>query len=223
MSLETTFFSGNARREIFVADYRPLGIGGGAQLKKLLLRMPIGQEQSLLGVPDWIGAAFDSVAKDANHQGRINLEPELKGMTLEVFATSEGEHCALLLTRCTLKGFHMVRVGKQEKARFFLIFTVYTPNSLELHSWLNEHYGMSSFVKFYVDQSSLLDDEADADDPAEEDDESAEGEDAEDEDEDYEAARQEALSAAHYDEFPDAARTTPLVGLNGGRKGRASA
>lgn len=214
MPLESQFFPGTARHEVFVANYSPLKSRGGEQRKKLLFRMPLGPEQSLAGMPSWVGDAYNSVAKDDSLSDRVNMTPELKGMTVELYSTADIPHRSLLLTRCTIKGLHVTRTGVGDKATFALFFTAYTPNGLALHQWLNDHYEMSTFATFDVDQSALpLDEDAD-----EEEDDPQDSLDLDDE-EDHEAERREAVSPKHDHEF----RSTPLVTRGKAKRGHHNA
>jgi hypothetical protein len=215
-SLEKSFYPGHSKRRIRVEKYEQLETVANEARKKIVFSMQIDGE-SFLGVPEWVGDAYVVLAKGAAHASRVNIDVKLNGMTLEFYATDQSATRALLLTKCKLKSFHVVREGLEEAAKYFLMYTAYVPDSQALHDWLREMFRQDCFVKFDVDQEDLAFDgkaAAAGDDAAEMADEAfgPVGD-------DYDAERRESLSADHDDEYDDkAARTTSLVSVGGGRK-----
>jgi hypothetical protein len=153
-NIAASFFPGRTR-EFIVVDYKPLKSRANEARKKLTVHDPIGGD-SVVGMPAWIGTAYETVAKDngKGHASRVDLDVEMKGMTIEIYATPNSAR-ELLLTGTTIKNFHVDRVGEEEKAKFFLCYTVYTADSRQLHDWLGTHHQQSAFARFDYTQQAL--------------------------------------------------------------------
>jgi hypothetical protein len=223
-SLGSKFFPGQ-RKRLTLNDYAQLEANDEqrSKRKKLTVSMEIDGTNNLAGMPEWVHEAYVYIAKDGNYAKRVQYSDEtaMKGITFTIYSTPEGQQCFSPLTRCVLKKLQMVRKGKEDKARFHLQFVIYTPDTLDLHQWLDDHFAKEFWASFDQGQMELelqkgdvvelVADGGDDDDDYEDDDIDPEDE---DEDENDETEVQEVtvhepnyLGKEHDDSF----RSTPLV------------
>jgi hypothetical protein len=148
------FFKG-VRREVEISDFHVLRSTGSERRVKVNMRMPLGGQQSIIGVPEEVLTARESVMKDRGVQRKVIFELEIEGASVEFFTTPEVKRRTQLFTGTTLKQFSVERVGKDEKSAVYLSFIAYSPCSEESVVWLYKYLHDSSFVEFDATQAEF--------------------------------------------------------------------
>jgi hypothetical protein len=162
--MEAKDFFPKVRRELDIQDFHVLRSTGSERRVKVNMRMPIGGQQSIIGVPEEVLNARESVMKDRGVQRKVIFELEIEGAAMEFFTTPEAKRRTQMFTGTTLKQFSVERVGKDEKAAVYLNFIAYSPCSEESVVWLYQHLHDSSFAEFDATQATFTYDGEDKED-----------------------------------------------------------
>jgi hypothetical protein len=157
MILEKTFFP-SSRKQLLVETITLLKNPAGETRIKLGLAMPF-DDGKLVGMPSWVGTAYDSIGKEDSFETTTKFNVELSEMKLFVFTGADSEKPAQTLSNVILKTFSISRGSEAEDAEELsdvsLHFTAYVPATLEAWGWLFRHYRQSIFVRFETTQMDL--------------------------------------------------------------------
>lgn len=152
---ESVFFPG-VRRKFTLLDYRQLKTKADEKRKKLSISGELGPDNSLVGMPSFIGDPYDLLARgELAGDYAVDRNLKLEGMTLEVWATDISKKRTLLLTGCTFKKFAIVKEGMDDKALFYFTFIAYVPDSIALHEWCRGMFSNDFFARFDHAQGDL--------------------------------------------------------------------
>lgn len=157
--MENNEFFPKVRRELEIMDFHVLRSSGSERRAKTSVRMPLGGNHSIVGVPEVVLAARESVMKDRGIQRKIIFELEIEGETVTFFSTGEVKGKQQTFSGATLKQFSVERVGKDDKAHVYLNFIVYAPTSVEQVSWLYKMLHETTFSEFDSTQAKFSYDE----------------------------------------------------------------
>lgn len=158
------FFEGR-RREIYVADWRPLKTAGVELRLKLLLKMPI-LNHSLQGLPTEISEAFEGLAADDSPIDSSKLNIMYDGMTVEFFSNEEAKTPwtngkdglaggIASVTGALFDKFVMVAAGKGEKRKVDLLFLCYVSATPGMKDWAFENLHGTVFAESVYSQSEM--------------------------------------------------------------------
>lgn len=189
--LAKTFFP-ETRKEIITQAVTLLETKAGEKRMKLLMVMPL-EDDKLVGMPTWIGDSYDVICKDGSLLSADKWSHAIKDMTLNTFATDDGERVKHLISAPLLNNFTLQRGKRGEEddsmPEIYLQFVAYVVASQPLWTWFYEKRGQSIYIRFETTQKEL---------PLAEDKQLKLGDDG------YEDARREATSKAHDPEFAQA-------------------
>lgn len=159
------FFPGT-RKEIIVQDIRILKNAAGEARIKLDLAMPF-DDGKLVGMPDWIGQAYDHIGKEDTVERNTKFDVELESMSLYCHTTEDITQPAQTLFNVLLKTFQMTREkqddDEEELSDVNLQFAAYVPANQRLWTWLYPYKSMKLFVRFETTQAELPVDQAQED------------------------------------------------------------
>lgn len=158
------FFEGR-RREMTVADWKPLKTAGGELRLKLLLKMPI-LNHSLQGVPNEIAEAFKSLAADDSPIDSSKLNIMYDGMTVEFFSNEESktpwtngkEGLAGGIASVTggmFDKFVLLAAGNGEKRKVDLQFICYVNATPGMKDWAFENLHGTVYAECVYSQSEM--------------------------------------------------------------------
>ena len=200
-----TFFRGH-RRETFIDGATILCNAAGEKRLKLSMKLPLTGDQ-LVGMPTWVEGPFVDISKpDFALKSPISSNMELDPMILRVYCLPEdklplGDQEALI----TFDGVRMCsfKIQREDKddPDIALTFTAYLPRTGKFLAFADENFNASLYVVYEAAQQSLLDTNPNVqpNDPSPDDEE--DDDDDEKEADEFEAARREATSPAHDEEF----------------------
>lgn len=150
------FFNGQ-RRKLELVDYYPKLNAQGEKRFCVKFSMTL-VDQSLVGMPGSIGAAYDCVAKIEHGIVEADIGVDVDGQTIECYASDEQRAPRMLLiTAADLTKLCVSRKvsedGPDDDVNLSFVTTV--PGSRELNTWLYEQYGLSFFAEFSEAQPAL--------------------------------------------------------------------
>jgi len=153
----------------------------GEKRLKLSMRIPLTGDQ-LVGMPTWVGAPFDVIAKPENSGKSLASTMELDPMLLRVFLLPNTEKEAITLDGVRMCGFKVEHEPDEEIA---LTFRAYLPRTGRFLKFADDNFGSSLFIRYEAAQQSLLDDNPNVQpqgEPETDDDQQPDEEDAEEDD-----------------------------------------
>jgi len=153
------FFEGRRRAASLAAWTHLRNRAGETSRIKLDLRFPL-LNHDVQGMPESIGEAFTTMAKDASAIMRTNLNIFYEGMTLEFFTADTGIRPAVSVTGVTLDKFSVVAAGTGEKRTVDLQAVAYIPANIQLRDWAWDHLHGSFHTEAVYSQSEIKFDEA---------------------------------------------------------------
>lgn len=151
------FFPG-ARKEVRVQGITLLQSSEGEKRIKLDLLMPLDDGKQV-GMPGWIGDAYDHIAKAETVEKYTKFDVELEAMSLYCHSTEDADKPMQTLFNGLLNSFSISR-GKQDDddedlGGIGLKFTARIPSNPKLWSWLYPYHRNSIFVRFETTQADL--------------------------------------------------------------------
>lgn len=165
------FFPGQ-RRKLEIADWQPLRNEQDEKRIRFDLLMPL-TGQSYVAMPLFLGPSYEQMEKEGSAVKDTDILTQIEDVTLELYATDqsgplevdwgigldEAEAEArdrkrkLLLTRCTLRNFKLVRVKRGEDNLVAVKFSVTTRSTRGLAAWAHEYNGKTLWCEFSIDAS----------------------------------------------------------------------
>lgn len=165
------FFPGQ-RRKLEIADWQPLRNEQDEKRIRFDLLMPL-TGQSYVAMPLFLGPSYEQMEKEGSAVKDTDILTQIEDVTLELYATDqsgplevdwgigldEAEAEArdrkrkLLLTRCTLRNFKIVRVKRGEDNLVAVKFSVTTRSTRGLAAWAHEYNGKTLWCEFSIDPS----------------------------------------------------------------------
>lgn len=150
---EVKFFT--TRRETVIGDFQSLKSRGSERRAKVPIRVPLSNRPTA-GIPDWILNGYEFLVKDDSVYNRNNCKDmRLEGMSIEFFTTDSVKRKMMALHACTMSGFYLERVGKDDKAIVYLNFVVYAPCSEEIIVWLYKNQDATVYAEFDATQAEF--------------------------------------------------------------------
>lgn len=153
------------RREVILADWRPLKSSGGEMRLKLLLRMPL-LNKDLQGVPEEISRAFNEMSEDDSPINSSKLNIIYDGMTVEFFSDEKirtpwtngkdginGGNASV--TGVLLDKFAVIAKGKGEDRGVDLFFIAYVTCNVGMWDWAKETLHGTTFMEAVYSQSEI--------------------------------------------------------------------
>jgi hypothetical protein len=153
--MKQAFFPGQ-RRKLVLADFYPKLNTEDEKRLCLCFSMSLS-DQSLVGMPQGIGAAFEAVGKLDNGIPKCPFGEELEGITVELFPHDKAKRREQLLPAVTLRSFMVTRPDTENaKANEIeLTFNTTVPGSRDLCTWAYENLGAVLYADFTQAQGSL--------------------------------------------------------------------
>lgn len=165
------FFHGQ-RRKLEIDDWQPLRNEQDEKRIRFDLLMPL-TGQSYLAMPTFVAPSYEKMECEGSAVKDTDLLTQIEDVTLELYATDqsgplevdwgigldEAEAEArdrkrkLLLTRCTLRNFKLVRVKRGEDQIVAVKFSVTTRSTRGLAAWAHEYNGKTLWCEFSIDPS----------------------------------------------------------------------
>jgi hypothetical protein len=165
------FFQGQ-RRKLEIADWQPLRNEQDEKRIRFDLLMPL-TGQPYLAMPTFLAPAYEQMEVETSAIKDTDILTQIDDVTLELYATDqsgplevdwgigldEAEAEArdrkrkLLLTRCTLRNFKLVRVKRGEDTLVAVKFSVTTRSTRGLAAWAHEYNGKTLWCEFSIDAS----------------------------------------------------------------------
>lgn len=153
------------RREMTVADWKPLKTAGGELRLKLLLKMPI-LNHSLQGVPTEIAEAFKGLAADDSPIDSSKLNIMYDGMTVEFFSNEEAKTPwtngkdglaggVASVTGALFDKFELKAAGKGDKRKVDLQFICYVNATPGMKDWAFESIHGTVYCEATYSQSEM--------------------------------------------------------------------
>lgn len=163
------FFPGQ-RRKLEIDDWQPLRNEQDEKRIRFDLLMPL-TGQSYLAMPTFLAPAHERMEAEGSAIKDADLLTSIEDVTLELYATDasgplevdwgigldEAEAEArdrkrkLLLTRCTLRNFKVVRVKRGEDQLVAVKFSVTTRSTRGLAAWAHDFNGKTLWCEFSID------------------------------------------------------------------------
>ena len=157
--LARCFFPGT-RKHLIVYGIQLLQSSEGEKRIKLDLIMPFS-DGSLVGMPSWIGEAYDHMGKADTVERFTKFDVELEAMSLFVHVTEDADKPAQTMYNVLLSGFTMTREeqdeDEEELTDVCLKFVAKVPANPKLWGWLYPYHRCSMFVRFETTQPELTD------------------------------------------------------------------
>lgn len=150
---ETSFFGGN-RRKTELGSWQVLQSRAGEKHMRFAFEMVLSGE-NLVGMPDWIGDAFEAMEGDGSALRRAALDRILEGMTMEIFPTDKHKRPTLSLTGATIKNLFLVRDGEEDKAEVVQHMTVYAPANVQARDWAWDTLRGTFWASFEYSQTEM--------------------------------------------------------------------
>ncbi len=155
--LARCFFPGT-RKHLIVQGITLLQSAEGEKRIKLDLIMPL-TDGSLVGMPSWIGEAFDHMGKEETVERFTKFDVELESMSLFVHTTEDADNPAQTLFNVLLSNFSMTREEQDEEEEDLsdvcLKFVAKAPSNPKLWAWIYPYHQNSIFVRFETTQPEL--------------------------------------------------------------------
>jgi hypothetical protein len=148
---QPSFFP-NAKRRITLDGWTPLMNSQDEKRVRFDFDMPLTGE-SFLGMPGFIGGAFESMNKEDSVEKKSTLELELEGITVEFFATDKSPRRHNMLTATTLRSFYLERDGE---GLVHLHFSITVRRDEDLVIWAHKYEGATMWIEFTATQPSLV-------------------------------------------------------------------
>lgn len=165
------FFQGQ-RRKLEIADWQPLRNEQDEKRIRFDLLMPL-TGQPYLAMPTFLAPAYEQMEVENSAIKDTDILTSIEDVTLELYATDqsgplevewgigldEAEADArdrkrkLLLTRCTLRNFKLLRVKRGEDNLVAVKFSVTTRSTRGLAAWAHDYNGKTLWCEFSIDKS----------------------------------------------------------------------
>jgi hypothetical protein len=165
------FFQGQ-RRKLEIADWQPLRNEQDEKRIRFDLLMPL-TGQPYLAMPTFLAPAYEQMEIESSAIKDTDILTQIEDVTLELYATDQSgplevdwgigldeaeaeqrdRKRKLLLTRCTLRNFKLVRVKRGEDALVAVKFSVTTRSTRGLAAWAHEYNGKTLWCEFSIDPS----------------------------------------------------------------------
>jgi hypothetical protein len=165
------FFQGQ-RRKLEIADWQPLRNEQDEKRIRFDLLMPL-TGQPYLSMPTFLAPAYEQMEVEGSAIKDTDILTQIDDVTLELYATDqsgplevewgigldEAEADArdrkrkLLLTRCTLRNFKLLRVKRGEDNLVAVKFSVTTRSTRGLAAWAHDYNGKTLWCEFSIDAS----------------------------------------------------------------------
>jgi hypothetical protein len=156
--LGKTFFPGT-RKQLTVKNLSLLRTRGGETRIQLGLTMPLS-DGKLVGLPSWVGDAYDDLAVADSQQASTKFVSEMDAMTLYIFSSTDSDAPAQTVFNVLLNTFSLRREAQdaeaEEASGVNLVFVAYVPFSQEALGWLARHFHETIFVRFDTTQAALF-------------------------------------------------------------------
>lgn len=148
-----SFFEGY-RRKASLQQWSHLRTKAGESRLKFQIQLPLLNE-TVKGMNGAINEAFIVMQKDESKIERTNLNVELEGMTLEIFATAESKRRSGMSTGVKMQKLALVASGEGEKRELDLHITVYIPANVTLRDWAWDHLHREFYMEAVYSQSEM--------------------------------------------------------------------
>jgi hypothetical protein len=169
--MSTEFFQGQ-RRKLEIADWQPLRNEQDEKRIRFDLLMPL-TGQPYLAMPTFLAPAYEQMEVETSAIKDTDILTQIEDVTLELYATdqsgplevdwgigldeaeaeSRDRKRKLLLTRCTLRNFKLVRVKRGEDQVVAVKFSVTTRSTRGLAAWAHDYNGKTLWCEFSIDPS----------------------------------------------------------------------
>lgn len=163
------FFPGQ-RRKLEIADWQPLRNEQDEKRIRFDLLMPL-TGQPYQAMPTFLAPAYEQMEVETSAIKDTDILTQIEDVTLELYATdqsgplevdwgigldeaeaeSRDRKRKLLLTRCTLRNFKLVRVKRGEDQVVAVKFSVTTRSTRGLAAWAHEYNGKTLWCEFSID------------------------------------------------------------------------
>jgi hypothetical protein len=160
------------RRKLEIADWQPLRNEQEEKRIRFDLLMPL-TGQPYLAMPTFLAPAYERMEVEGSAIKDADLLTSIEDVTLELYATSESgplevdwgigldeaeaeardRKRKLLLTRCTLRNFKVVRVKRGEDNLVAVKFSVTTRSTRGLAAWAHDYNGKTLWCEFSIDKA----------------------------------------------------------------------
>jgi hypothetical protein len=163
------FFPG-ARRKIELVDWSPLRNEQDEKRIRFDLMMPL-TGQSYVAMPTFVSRAYEEMEREGSAVKDSDLITTIDDVTLELYATDqsgplevdwgigldEAEQEArdrkrkVLLTRCALRNFKLVRIAREKTMLVGLKFSITTRSTRGIAAWAHDYNGKIMWGEFSID------------------------------------------------------------------------
>jgi hypothetical protein len=165
------FFQGQ-RRKLEIADWQPLRNEQDEKRIRFDLLMPL-TGQPYLAMPTFLAPAYEQMEIENSAIKDTDILTQIEDVTLELYATDQSgplevewgvglddaeaevreRKRKLLLTRCTLRNFKLLRVKRGEDNLVAVKFSVTTRSTRGLAAWAHDYNGKTLWCEFSIDAS----------------------------------------------------------------------
>lgn len=165
------FFQGQ-RRKLEIADWQPLRNEQDEKRIRFDLLMPL-TGQPYLAMPTFLAPAYEQMEVENSAIKDTDILTQIDDVTLELYATdqsgplevewgigldeaeaeSRDRKRKLLLTRCTLRNFKLIRMKRGEDNLVAVKFSVTTRSTRGLAAWAHDYNGKTLWCEFAIDPS----------------------------------------------------------------------
>ncbi len=165
------FFQGQ-RRKLEIADWQPLRNEQDEKRIRFDLLMPL-TGQPYLAMPTFLAPSYEKMEIEGSAIKDTDLLTSIDDVTLEMYATDQSgplevewgiglddaqaevreRKRKLLLTRCTLRNFKLLRVKRGEDNLVAVKFSVTTRSTRGLAAWAHDYNGKTLWCEFSIDAS----------------------------------------------------------------------
>jgi hypothetical protein len=169
--MSTEFFPGQ-RRKLEIADWQPLRNEQDEKRIRFDLLMPL-TGQSYNQMPAFLAPSYEKMELEGSAIKDTDLLTQIEDVTLELYATdqsgplevdwgvgldeaeaeSRDRKRKLLLTRCTLRNFKVLRVKRGQDEIVAVKFNLTTRSTRGLAAWAHEYNGKTLWCEFSIDET----------------------------------------------------------------------
>jgi hypothetical protein len=162
MDLGKSFFPGQ-RIKLTLDDYHQLaaekpkeGKEGKGKRKKLHLSLEFTGDR-VAGMPEWVYNGYLALAQDKNYIARMHYSDltQIEQITVTFYSNSDASALFSPLASSILEKFQWVKEGREEKARFWLLFKAEVIDTAAIHDFCKNNYGAEFYANFDQPQEVL--------------------------------------------------------------------
>ncbi len=165
-------FFPNQRRKLEIDDWCPLRNEQDEKRIRFDLLMPL-TAQPYVAMPTFLSPTYERMEVEGSAIKDVDLFTQIDDVTLELYATDQSgplevewgvgldeaetevanRKRKLLLTRCTLRNFKLIRAKRGEDQIVAVKFSVTTRSTRGLAAWAHDYNGKTLWAEFSIDPS----------------------------------------------------------------------